>query len=114
MVCKGKRKLNKFSFLNVCPTVNFILLPVKFIEAAAEGTLQMAEIFFTAFTVDNNILDIFLIRCELCCMITHARHLWSKITNVKSNSSNVSVNKYTGDSQHETTPSYAVFQEDMS
>lgn len=94
--------------------MNFILLPVKFIEAAAEGTLQMAEIFFTAFMVDNNMLDIFLIRCELCCMITHARHLWSKITNVQSNSSNVSVNKYPGDRQHEATPSYAVFEEHMS
>eukprot|EP00069_Balaena_mysticetus_P019359 bmy_12103T0 len=31
----------------------------------------------------------------LCSMIKHARHLWSKITNVKINSTNVSVNKYT-------------------
>lgn len=100
-----------FVFYNVCPTVNFVLLLENFLEAAAEGTLQMAEIFFTAFTVDNNILDIFLIKCELCCMIKLARHLWSKITNVKSNSSNVSVNKYTGDSQHVTTPSYALFKE---
>lgn len=55
----------------------------------------MAEIFFTAFMVDNNILDIFLIKCEFCSMIKHARHLWSKITNVKINSANVSVNNYT-------------------
>lgn len=64
----------------------------------------MAEIFFTAFMVGNNILDIFLIKCEFCCMIKHARHLRSKITNVRSNSSNVSVNKHAGDSQHEAAP----------
>lgn len=104
-------ELQQFSFYNVCPTVNFVLLLENFLEAAAEGTLQMAEIFFTAFMVDNNILDIFLIKCELCCMIKLARHLWSKITNVKSNSSNVSVNKYTGDSQHATAPSSALFKE---
>jgi hypothetical protein len=51
------------------------LLLENFLEAEAEGTLQMAEIFFTAFMVDNNILDIFLIKCELCCMIKHTRHL---------------------------------------
>ena len=54
----------------------------------------MAELFFTAFMADNNILDIFLIRCELRCMIKHARHLWSKTANVKSSRANVSVNKY--------------------
>lgn len=99
MVCTSfwfrRRKFSKFPFFNVCPTVNFTLLLVKFLDAAAEGTLQMAEIFFTAFMVDNNILDIILIKCELCSMIKHAWHLWSKITTVKINSANVSVNKYT-------------------
>lgn len=93
-VCRNRRKFTKFPFLNVCPTVNFTLLLVKFLEAAAEGTSQMVELFFTAFMADNNILDIFLIRCELYCMIKHARHLWSKTANVKSSHANVSVNKY--------------------
>lgn len=94
LVCRNRRKFTKFPFLNVCPTVNFTLLLVKFLEAAAEGTSQMVELFFTAFMADNNILDIFLIRCELYCMIKHARHLWSKTANVKSSHANVSVNKY--------------------
>lgn len=68
-------EVQQLAIYSVCPTVNFVLLLENFLEAAAEGTLQMAEIFFTAFMVDNNILDIFLIKCELCCMIKHARHL---------------------------------------
>jgi len=38
LVCRNRRKFTKFPFLNVCPTVNFTLLLVKFLEAAAEGT----------------------------------------------------------------------------
>lgn len=57
----------------------------------------MVEIFFIVFMVDNNIFDIFFIKCEFCCMIKYIRYLWFKIINVKSNSLKVLVNKYIGD-----------------
>ena len=63
----------------------------------------MARIFFTVFMVDNNILDILLIKCEPWYVSKHARHLRSKITSVKSNNSNVSVNKRTAQKQHSAT-----------
>jgi hypothetical protein len=69
------RRFSNFPFTVFAQLLNFVLLLENFLEAEAEGTLQMAEIFFTAFMVDNNILDIFLIKCELCCMIKHTRHL---------------------------------------
>lgn len=47
--CSEFEKVQKLSFYSVCPTANFVLLLEKFLEAAAEGTLQMAEIFFTVF-----------------------------------------------------------------
>lgn len=63
----------------------------------------MARIFFTVFMVDNNILDILLIKCEPWYVSKHAKHLRSKITSVKSNNSNVSVNKCTAQKQHSAT-----------
>lgn len=63
----------------------------------------MARIFFTVFMVDNNILDILLIKCEPWYVSKHDRHLCSKITHVKSNNSNVSVNKFTAYNQHSAT-----------
>lgn len=37
--------------------------------------VDVAGAVFTAFTVGNNTLDIFLIKHEFCCRIKHARHL---------------------------------------
>lgn len=97
---RGSGPLEVVPFINIDFNVNFMQLLVKVFQAEAEGMLQMARIFFTVFMVDNNTLDILLIKCEPWYVSKHAGHLCSKITSVKSNNSNVSVNKCTAQKKH--------------